>query len=132
MSMISAAMGIIGAMFLFLGVLVFICEIFGIIRYKYVLNRIHAAGMGDTLGIFLCLLGLMLISGINFTTLKFALVILFVWLTSPTSSHLISGLVSLTDEEIEKHVKVDVDDLKSYVDVDIDETTIGDDAKEDE
>ena len=132
MSMISAAMGIIGALFLFLGVLVFICEIFGIIRYKYVLNRMHAAGMGDTLGLFLCLLGLMLISGINFTTLKFALVILFVWLTSPTSSHLISGLVSLTDEEIEKHVKVDVEDLKSYVDVDIDETTISDNAKEDE
>lgn len=132
MSMISAVMGIIGAMFLFLGVLVFICEIFGIIRYKYVLNRMHAAGMGDTLGLFLCLLGLMLISGINFTTLKFALVILFVWLTSPTSSHLISGLVSLTDEEIEKHAKVDVDDLKSYVDVDIDETTISDNAKEDE
>ena len=132
MSMISAAMGIIGAMFLFLGVLVFICEIFGIIRYKYVLNRMHAAGMGDTLGLFLSLLGLIFINGINFTTLKFALVILFVWLTSPTSSHLIAGLVSLTDEEIEKHVRVDVDDLKSHVDVDIDETTINDDAKEDE
>ena len=128
----SAVCGLIGTVFLFLGVLVFIFEIAGIYRYRFVLNRMHAAGMGDTLGLFLCLVGLMFIGGLNFTTLKFALVIAFMWMTSPTSSHLISGLVSLTDDRLDKNVDVRVDDLKSHVDVDLKEDEMSDTLKSEE
>ena len=51
------------------------------------------------------MLGLIVISGWNFTSLKLFLVILFLWLSSPTSSHLIARLEVTTDEEPEKHYR---------------------------
>lgn len=117
MQAINAVFGLIGAVIMMLGVFVYIMEAIGIIRYKYVLNRMHVAGMGDTLGLFLCLAGLMFISGINFTTLKLALIIVFIYFASPTSSHLIAQLVARTDEEIKKHARVDVDDINAGANV---------------
>lgn len=116
MAIIDIITTIIGLILLFLGLLVFIFEIVGISKYRFVLNRMHAAGMGDTLGIFLCMLGLMFISGLNFTTLKFALIVVFLWFSSPTASHLISGLETLTDEDLSKFADVQVENIKEYVD----------------
>ena len=88
-----------GAAFLLMGLSIFIIEMIGVFRFRYVLNRMHAAAMGDTLGIGSCLVGLIIMSGINFTSLKLFLVILFLWLSSPTSSHLIARLeVTITAE----------------------------------
>lgn len=111
MAEINSVFGIIGAIIMMAGVFVYVMEAVGVIKYKYVLNRMHVAGMGDTLGILLCLVGLMLISGFNFTTLKFALVIMFIFFASPTASHLIAQLVARTDEDIVKHVNIEVEDI---------------------
>lgn len=94
-----------GAALLLLGLGIFVIEMIGVFRFRYVLNRMHAAAMGDTLGIGCCMLGLIVISGWNFTSLKLFLVILFLWLSSPTSSHLIARLEVTTDEEPEKHYR---------------------------
>lgn len=96
---------LIGAAFLLTGLLIFVFEIIGVFRFKYVLNRMHAAAMGDTLGIGFCLLGLIVMNGLNFTSLKLFLVILFLWFSSPVSSHLIARLEVTTDEEKETHYK---------------------------
>lgn len=96
---------LVGAAFLLMGLSIFIIEMIGVFRFRYVLNRMHAAAMGDTLGIGSCLVGLMIMSGINFTSLKLFLIILFLWLSSPTSSHLIARLEVTTDEEPEKHYR---------------------------
>ena len=90
---------------LLMGLGIFVIEMIGVFRFRYVLNRMHAAAMGDTLGIGCCMLGLIVISGWNFTSLKLFLVILFLWLSSPTSSHLIARLEVTTDEEPEKHYR---------------------------
>lgn len=94
-----------GAVLLLLGILIFLIQIVGVFRFKYVLNRMHAAAMGDTLGIGCCLLGLIVMKGICFTSLKLMLVIIFLWFSSPVSSHLIARLEVTTDEEPEKHYK---------------------------
>lgn len=94
-----------GAAFLLIGLSIFIIEMIGVFRFKYVLNRMHAAAMGDTLGIGSCLLGLIIICGFSFTSLKLFLVILFLWLSSPTSSHLIARLEVTTDEEPQQHYR---------------------------
>ena len=94
-----------GAAFLLCGLGIFAIEMVGIFRFKYVLNRMHAAAMGDTLGIGFSLLGLIIMSGWNFTSLKLFLVIVFLWFSSPTSSHLIARLEVTTDEEQEKHYR---------------------------
>lgn len=83
---------IIGAIFLLIGLIIFACEIFGVFRFDYLLNRMHVAAIGDTLGIFPCLLGLMIISGFSVATLKMLIVIASLWCTSPVASHLISKM----------------------------------------
>ncbi len=83
---------IIGTAVLLCGLVIFVIEIYGIFHLRYVLNRMHAAAMGDTLGISISLIGLMIFSGLNFTTLKMALIIVFLWCASPVSSHLIARL----------------------------------------
>ena len=90
---------IVGVIFLVLGMAMFTIELLGVFHLKYVLNRMHMAATGDTLGIFLSLVGLMFMSGLNFTTLKLGLVIVFLWFSSPVSSHLIARLEVTTNPD---------------------------------
>ena len=94
---------IIGSAFLICGLVIFFTELFGVFHFHYVLNRMHAAAIGDTLGIGCSMLGLMIINGLTFTSLKLFCVILFLWFSSPTASHLIAKLEVETDEESVKH-----------------------------
>lgn len=104
---------LVGGILLFCGLLIFAIEMIGVFRFKYVLNRMHAAAMGDTLGIGFSLLGLMIMSGFNFTTLKLLLVVVFLWFSSPVSSHLIATLEVTTDEEPDSHYRtVSLKDLE--------------------
>ncbi len=61
---------IVGTAFLLTGIVIFAIELYGSFHYDYVLNRMHMAAFGDTVGIGISLLGLMIISGLHFTTLK--------------------------------------------------------------
>ena len=97
---------ICGAGLLLAGLGIFLLQIFGVYKFKYVLNRMHAAAMGDTLGIGVSLSGLIILSGLNFTSLKMALIIVFLWLASPVSSHLISRLEVVTNEHLEEHCEL--------------------------
>ena len=89
-----------GVGLLLTGLGIFLLQVFGVFKFRYVLNRMHAAAMGDTLGIGVSLTGLILLSGLNFTSLKMALIIVFLWLASPVSSHLISRLEVVTNEHL--------------------------------
>ena len=100
---------IAGVILLLLGLCFFVLQLFGIYKFKYVLNRMHAAAMGDTLGIGVSLTGLILISGFNVTSLKMALIIVFLWLASPVSSHLIARLEVVTNEKLEEHCELPED-----------------------
>lgn len=97
---------IIGGAFLICGLIIFLIELYGVFHLDYVLNRMHAAAMGDTLGISFSLIGLMILSGLNFTTLKMALIIVFLWFASPVSSHLLSRLEVTTNEKLDKYCQI--------------------------
>ncbi len=97
---------IFGTLFILCGLSIFLIEMIGVFRFKYVLNRMHAAAMGDTLGIACSLIGLIIISGLNFTSMKLFCVIVFLWFSSPTSSHLIARLEVATDEDRKEHYRV--------------------------
>lgn len=102
---------ILGGLFLTAGMCVFLIELDGVFHLKYVLNRMHAAALGDTLGLSLSMIGLMILSGLNFTTLKMALVVLFVWCASPVSSHMLARLEVATNENLNRHCKLyDIED----------------------
>lgn len=83
--------------FLLFGMSIFFLEIFGVYRFRFVLNRMQIAATGDTLGIGLCLIGLMIANGWDAATAKMALVIVFLWCASPVSSHMIARLEYTTD-----------------------------------
>lgn len=89
-----------------LGLFFIVSAIVGVYRFKYVLNRMHVAALGDTLGILFIILGLIVASGFNFTSLKLVLLVLMLWLTGPVSSHLIARLEVTTNPDLEKHMEV--------------------------
>lgn len=96
----------VGGALLLCGLLIFLIELYGIFHLKYVLNRMHAAAMGDTLGISFSLIGLMIFSGFNFVTLKMMLIVIFLWFASPVSSHMLAKLEVATNEDLKKHCQV--------------------------
>ena len=89
---------LIGALFILAGVIMFFVSVLGIYRLKYALNRIHAASVGDTLGLGLIVVGLMFMSKDIFVCLKLFLVLLFLWLSSPIATHMIAKVEVLTKE----------------------------------
>ena len=90
---------IIAIVLISVGVFFSIMSVLGTFRFKYVLNRMHAAAMGDTLAMLFVLVGLTVISGFNFTSLKLAVIVVFFWIASPVSSHLISNMVTTVDRK---------------------------------
>ena len=62
-----------GTSCLLCGLIIFVLELFGVFKFHYVLNRMHAAALGDTLGIGLSMLGLVILCGWNLTSLKMIL-----------------------------------------------------------
>jgi len=101
---------ILGMIFLLTGLCIFIVQLFGVFRFKYVLNRMQAAALGDTFGIGISLVGLIILTGFNATSLKMALIIVFLWLASPVSSHLISRLEVMTNEHLEEMCELPKDE----------------------
>ena len=69
------------------GSVVMVCGSAGLLRFPDFYTRMHAAGVTDTLGVVLIALGLMLPDLISLNTLKLLLIIIFVWITSPTATH---------------------------------------------
>lgn len=78
----------------------------GVFRFKYSLSRIHAAALLDTVGILLTLAGVIIATGWSLTSLKILVVIAFLWLTSPVSSHLIGRMEITINDELDKSMDV--------------------------
>ncbi len=76
----------------------------GALRMPDLYTRMHAASVTDSLGAILVLVGLMLQGGLSLVTAKLAAILLFLVLTSPTSSNalasaaLLSGVRPLGDK----------------------------------
>ena len=80
----SAGLLITGAVFVLAGAI-------GMLRLPDFYTRMHAAGVTDTLGAELIVIGLMLQAGFTLLTAKLALLGLFVFLTSPTATHAVAN-----------------------------------------
>ena len=62
----------------------------GLLRLPDFYARLHGAGIIDTLGAGLILLGLMLQAGFSLVTVKLFFVLFFILVTSPTATHAIA------------------------------------------
>jgi len=104
--MIETLRFILCALLIGIGLVFEICAVIGVFRFHYVLNRMHAAAMGDTMGILMIMAGLAVASGVNLLSLKFVLIIFLFWTASPVASHLIGRLELTTNEELDREVKL--------------------------
>jgi multicomponent Na+:H+ antiporter subunit G len=59
----------------------------GMLRLPDVFARMHGAGIIDTLGLGLILVGLMIQAGFTLITVKLILILIFVLYTSPAATH---------------------------------------------
>lgn len=96
---------IVGVLFVLVGMFVFAVAVLGLYRFQYTLNRMHAAALADTLGTALVIVGLMIMGLDVFHVLKLLLVVMFLWITSPVSGHLISKAEILTNLNLEERMK---------------------------
>lgn len=103
--MASEVLSGIGLAFLLFGLFVFFTAVLGLYRFNYVLNRMHAAAVGDALGIFCILIGLIFLHGITLPAFKTLLILVFLWMTSPVASHLIAEMEVATIPSIKSECK---------------------------
>lgn len=89
------------------GLFVFGVATYGLFKFDYVLNRVHAAVKCDTLASMLILLSLMVASGFNIVSLKLFLIFVFLWLTNPVATHLTGQTEILTNENLRENCEVD-------------------------
>ena len=106
--MFDGILTVIGLAFLLFGLFVFFSAVLGLYRLDYVLNRMHAAAVGDALGIFCILLGVVLLHAPSLSAMKALLVLIFLWITSPVSSHLIAQAEVQTNPDLKSECKVEI------------------------
>ena len=86
------------------GLVFFIGAALGNCRFAYVMNRVHAAGLGDTMGLFFVLLGLAVSADGVLEMGKTMLPLVFLWLCSPVSSHFLAQIEYFTNERFYEHM----------------------------
>jgi multicomponent Na+:H+ antiporter subunit G len=101
---------ILASVCLLIGLFFMLLAVFGVNRFHRALNRMHAAAMGDTMGILFVMLGLVILRGFSMDSLKLLLVIGFFWIASPVSSHMLARLEAMTDEDLGELEIIHVDD----------------------
>lgn len=70
-----------------LGAMLVLVGAIGIVRFPDLFTRMHAAGLVDSLGAGLVLLGLAIVEGLSTTSARLLLVLAFLWITTPTACH---------------------------------------------
>ena len=87
----------------------------GLYRLPDVYTRMHGAGIIDTLGAGMVFAGLMVQAGLTLVTVKLGLIVVFLFFTSPTTTHALAraaqaeGVLPLLDDKGEDDV-----DLSQY------------------
>lgn len=94
------------------GLFFFLVGTVGLLRFQDVMTRVHSAAKCDTLGALLCITALTLYSGGGFISLKLILVIVFLWITNPTATHLIAKAELSHQENAGKYEIIDGTEVK--------------------
>lgn len=100
--------------------LAFISAVIGVYRFGFVMNRMHAAGIGDTLGLFLVVSAMVIASGFNLDSFKLILLVFFMWFTSPVSTHFLGQVEYYSNHQIYRYVSRKEEEAGHDPDVDRD------------
>jgi len=94
------------ALFLLAALGTAVISVAGVFKFKFVLNRMHAAAIIDSFVLLLAMVGVAIAYGFSFATCKVILIVVFIWVASPVSGHLISRLEVTTDKHISEECEV--------------------------
>lgn len=83
--------GIIAIIAMLAGLFFVLAGTIGVLRLPDFFTRVHAAGMTDTMGAELIIVGLIIQSGFTQLSLKFLLVAILLLVTSPTATHAVAN-----------------------------------------
>ena len=97
---------ILSAIFIVMGIVVLATAMVGNFRFGYVLNRMQVGATSDTLGAALIIIGLIIVSGLNATTVKLIIMVLFLWFANPVSSHFLARTEIISNENIMQECEV--------------------------
>ena len=83
-----------------------VISVAGVFKFKFILNRMHAAAIIDSFALLLAMAGVAVAYGFSFATVKVVLIVLLVWVASPVSGHLIARLEVTTDKHLSEECEV--------------------------
>lgn len=89
MSDISALRLCIAGFFIAAGFFFMFSSAYGILKLPDFMSRLHASGVGKTVGIDLTCIGLIIIQGPDLVSAKIVVIIIVVMITNPIGTHLI-------------------------------------------
>lgn len=88
----SDALAVVGYAIAMLGGAVIVIAALGMLRMPDLFTRIHAAGVVDSLGAALVLVGLAVASGVNTASARLLMILAFLWITAPTACHALAKI----------------------------------------
>lgn len=94
------------ALFLIASLGLAVISVAGVFKFKFILNRMHAAAICDSFALLLAMIGVAVAYGFSFVMIKLILIVLLVWVASPVSGHLIARLEVTTDKHIAEECEV--------------------------
>ncbi|MFK7815465.1 MAG: monovalent cation/H(+) antiporter subunit G [Gammaproteobacteria bacterium] len=92
-------MTVLGWFFLILGSFFCLVGSIGLIRLPDFYSRVHAAGIIDSLGAILILLGMLTQTQDPIVIIKLMFILFFMMLTGPTAVHALARAANLSDKE---------------------------------
>ena len=89
--MIDLAREILAGAFLFAGAFFLLAGAIGMNRMPDLFTRMHAASVGDTLGVSLMLIGMVFLAGFTLVTVKLVFLLAFLLFMGPVASHALAA-----------------------------------------
>ena len=82
---------VVAGAFLFAGAFFLIVGAIGMNRMPDLFTRMHAASVGDTLGVGLMLIGMVILGGFSLVTVKLLFLLAFLFFMGPVASHALAA-----------------------------------------
>lgn len=95
----------ISALLLLAGFFFMVVSVRGVIKFPDFFSRLHAIGLGQSLGMGFCCLGLFIYQGVNITGLKILMVLFVSMIAGPIGTHIVDRVAfreGLKKEEKDK------------------------------
>ncbi|MCX5576806.1 monovalent cation/H(+) antiporter subunit G [Kaistia terrae] len=89
--MIDLVREIAAGLFLFAGAFFLLAGAIGMNRMPDLFTRMHAASVGDTLGVSLMLIGMVFLAGFTLVTVKLVFLLAFLLFMGPVASHALAA-----------------------------------------